>query len=434
MSTMVDRRTLIDADLLLQQLAKQRRTLTSEPAQDARARWLDLARSSQLTPDGGWYAWLILAGRGWGKTRTGAEDMAYYALSNPGTRLAVLAPTAASARDVCAEGESGLLSIIPHELVSTWNRSMGELNLVNGSRFKLYSADEPDRLRGPQHHRAWCDEIAAWRYPDAFDQLLLGLRLGDDPRVVITTTPRPTQLVRNLLDREGVHITRGSTFENEANLAPAALAQLRARYEGTRMGRQELYAEVLLDTPGALWQRSQIDADRVRDHPDLARVVIGVDPSGGSDPENDEQGIVGAGRGVDGRAYILADRSCRLTPDGWGRRAVQLYRDLNADRIVVELNFGGAMAIHVIQTAARDMGVQVALKEVHASRGKKTRAEPVSALDEQHKISHVGSFPEMEDEMCNWTQDSGISPNRLDARVWAITELMLGPARKPEFV
>lgn len=388
-------------------------------------RWRLQARSKQLTPDGHWYVWLILAGRGWGKTRTGAEDQAYYALSNPGARLAVVAPTAAAARDVCVEGESGLLNVIPQPLIKDWNRSLGEMVLTNDARFKLFSADEPDRLRGYQHHRAWTDELASWRYPDAWDQLLLGLRLGADPRVVVTTTPRPVAIVRSLLDRPGVVVTRGSTFENAANLAPAAMDQLRNRYEGTRLGRQELEAELLEDTPGALWTRSLLDANRVSSHPDLARVVVAVDPSGGHGEDNDEQGIVVAGKGVDGRGYVLADRSCKLSPDGWGRRAVQAYIDFKADRIVYEQNFGGEMCEAVIRTAARAMGITVATKAVHASRGKAVRAEPIAALDEQGKVSHVGSFPQMEDELCVWTQDSGQSPNRLDARVWALTDLML---------
>jgi phage terminase large subunit-like protein len=351
--------------------------------------------------------------------------VAYYAMTHAGARIGVVAPTAAAARDVCVEGESGLLNVIPRSLIVDWNRSLGEMHLDNGAQFKLFSADEPDRLRGYQHHRAWCDEIAAWRYPDAWDQLLLGLRLGDDPRVVVTTTPRPTAIVRELLERPGVVITRGSTFENAANLAPAALAQLRARYEGTRMGRQELYAELLTDTPGALWTHTQLDDTRVSTHPDLARVVVAVDPSGGHGADNDEQGIVVCGKGIDGRGYVLADRSCKLSPDGWGRRAVQAYVDHAADRIVYEQNFGGEMCEAVLRTAAHAMGVTIATKAVHASRGKAVRAEPVAALYEQARCAHVGSFPELEDELCTWTPDSGQSPNRLDALVWACTDLLL---------
>jgi len=389
----------------------------------ARQRWLALSRPNQWTPDGTWYVWLILAGRGWGKTRTGAEDMAHYAMTHDDSRIGIVAPTAAAVRDVCVEGESGLLGIIPAPLVRTWNRSLGEMVLTNGSSFKLFSADEPDRLRGYQFHRAWCDELAAWRYPDAWDQLLFGLRLGDHPRVVITTTPRPVLLVRQLLQRDGVVVTRGSTFENAANLAPAALAQLRERYAGTRIGRQELEAEILDDVPGALWQRDRIDELRTKVHPDLARVVVAIDPSGGSDEGHDEQGIIVAGKGVDGHAYILDDASCRMSPDGWGRRAVNAYHMRNADRIVAEANFGGQMVAHVVKT----VDPLVAYKEVHASRGKRTRAEPVAALYEQGRVHHVGSFPELEDQLCTWTPDSfDGSPDRLDALVWALTELMLG--------
>jgi predicted phage terminase large subunit-like protein len=388
----------------------------------ARFRWRLQARPNQVTPDGDWYVWLILAGRGWGKTRTGAEDMAYFATTNPGTRLAVVAATSASARDVCVEGESGLLGVIPGPLVKDWNRSLGELILNNGSRFKLFSADEPDRLRGYQHHRAWCDELASWRYPDAWDQLLLGLRLGQDPRVVITTTPRPVALVRNLLGRDGVMVTRGSTFENAANLAPAALAQLRDRYEGTRLGRQELYADVLDDVPGALWQRSAIDTARIKQAPELRRVVVAIDPAVTSGEDSDETGIVVAGIGVDGHGYVLADRTCRLSPDGWAKRAVIAFDQFKADRIIAEVNNGGDLVERVLRTA----GQNYPYRAVRASRGKATRAEPISALYEQGRVSHVGSFPELEDQMCSYTPDGyDGSPDRVDALVWALTELML---------
>ena len=237
--------------------------------------WRETARSNQLTPDGEWLVWLILAGRGFGKTRTGAEDVAWYGIMNPGSRIAVVAPTYADARDTCIEGDSGLQNVLPRQAIAAWNRSLGELLLTNGTRYKLFSADEPERLRGPQHHRAWCDEVAAWRYPEAWDQLLFGLRLGDDPRIVATTTPRPTPLIRTLVAAPTTHVTRGSTFDNAANLAPAAMAQLKAKYEGTRLGRQELYAEVLDDTPGALWTRAMIEKARFQGSlPAMKRVVV----------------------------------------------------------------------------------------------------------------------------------------------------------------
>lgn len=386
-------------------------------------RWRLMAREQQLTPDGDWYVWLVLAGRGWGKTRTGAEDHAYYAMTHPGARLAVVAPTYGDARDTCVEGESGLLRTIPRPLIRDWNRSLGELVLTNDARFKLFSADEPERLRGPQHHRAWCDELAAWKYPETFDQLMFGLRLGDDPRVVVTTTPKPTQTIRQLVKRDDVHVTRGSTFENAANLAPAALAQLKERYEGTRIGRQELYAELLDDVPGALWQRDQIDTLRVVTAPEMTRVVVAIDPAVTSGEDSDETGIVVCGRGVDGHGYVLADRTCRLSPDGWARRATTAYDQYQADRIIAEVNNGGDLVERVIRT----VGGQYPYRAVRASRGKATRAEPIAALYEQGKIHHVGGFSELEDQMCAYTPDGYAgSPDRVDALVWAITELMLG--------
>jgi predicted phage terminase large subunit-like protein len=390
-------------------------------------------RPEQITPVGDWRTWLILAGRGWGKTLAGAEDAKRYGLAHPGCRYAIVARTFADARDTCVEGESGLLSCLPPSAVSNWNRSMGELILTNGTRYKLFSADEPNRLRGPQHHRAWSDEPASWglgtkdtQWPPAWDMLQFGLRLGDDPRNVATTTPRPTKLIRHLLGDPLTHVTRGRTIDNVANLAPAFLSQIVARYRGTRLGRQELDAEILDDVPGALWTYAMLE-DR-RPAPDLTRVVVAVDPSGGSDPENDEQGIGVAGLGVDARGYVLADRTCKLSPDGWGRRAVQAYLDHEADLIVYEKNFGGEMVEAVIRTAARAMGVTIKTKAVNASRGKRVRAEPVAALYEQGRVSHCEVFPELEEECTTWTPESGTSPNRMDWLVWALTELMVKAA------
>lgn len=343
-----------------------------------------------------------------------------------------MAPTYADARDTCVEGDSGLLNILAPELVETWNRSLGELILTNGSRYKLFSADEPDRLRGPQAHRAWCDELAAWTKPDAWDQMLFGLRLGQHPQVVVTTTPRPVPLVRRIAQDARTRLTRGRTRDNAANLAPSALAQLEARYAGTRLGRQELEAEILDDIAGALWSRAMIDeALKPVALPQMQRVVVAIDPSGtrGAEDGGDSIGIVVAGKGVDGRGYVLADRSCKLSPAGWGRRAVEAYHEFKADRIVAERNFGGAMVEHVIRTA----DPRAAYGEVTASRGKVVRAEPVAALYEQGKVSHVQSMPELEDQMCQLGPDGYLgegSPDRLDAMVWAMTDLMLdGPAQ-----
>ena len=401
-----------------------------------RANWLRIARTPQLTPSGDWQVWLLLGGRGAGKTRTGAEDMAWYALNNPGVRCAVIAPTSADARDTCIEGDSGLLRVIPPECVQSWNRSLGELILFNGSRFKLFSAEEPDRLCGPQHHRAWCDEVAAWRYEETWDQMLFGLRLGNDPRVVVTTTPRPVTLIRRLLNDPRAIKTSESTYANAANLAPSALKAFRDRYEGTRLGRQELMAEVLDDVPGALWRRSDIDGRRIKENevPDLVRVVVGVDPATAA-PDGDEglaeTGIVVAGLGVDGRGYILNDLSCRLSPDGWARRAVSGIDQFDGDAIVAETNQGGQMVISTIKSVRPTIKVIA----VHASRGKITRAEPISALYEQGRVSHVGSFPQLEDQMVSFTSAGilgGGTGDRVDALVWALTQLFPKITRKRE--
>ena len=392
--------------------------------------WLKTARDSQITPTqkqyGDWSVWLILAGRGWGKTHTGAMDTVMYALRNPEVQVAVVVPTFGDIRRVAFGGVSGILKWLPKECLMEgrgrgYNASASEITLYNGSKIMGFSATEPDRLRGPQFHRAWCDEIAAWRYPDTFDQLMFGLRLGTNPQCVITTTPKPNQIIRNLIKRTGTVVTRGSTFENEANLAPAAIAQLKEKYENTRLGRQELYAEVLDDTEGALWGYNVIDATRIKkdEVPDLQRIIVAVDPAVTSHDESDETGIIVAGRGVDGRYYVLEDASGRMSPDGWGRKAVDCFYNWQADRIVAEVNNGGDLVERLI----RSIDNSVPYTPVNASRGKLTRAEPIAALYEQKKVSHAGVFAEVEDQMTTYTGGSAKSPDRLDALVWALTEL-----------
>ena len=316
-----------------------------------------------------------------------------------------MAATFGDVRDTCAEGESGLINILRrYGVLQHYNRSMGEIRLTNGSLIKMFSAAEPDRLRGPQFHGAWCDELAAWQYPETWDQLQFGLRLGTKPRTIITTTPQPTKLIKELTKREdgSVRLVRGSTFDNAKNLAPSALAQLRARYEGTRLGRQELYAEVLDDTPGALWTLSMIESCRVKELPDMARVVVAIDPAATSNEMSDETGIVVVGKGVDGRGYVLADRTCRLTPAGWARRAIDAFDEFQASRIVGETNMGGDM----IETIIHQIRPTVPYRGVVAKRGKILRAEPVSALYEQGRVSHWGVFPELEEQMTTWVSDS----------------------------
>lgn len=348
----------------------------------------------------------------------GAEFVRQQAWAHPGCRIAVVSPTAGDVRKVCVEGESGLLSVIPEALIANYNRSMGEIRLVNGSLISTVSAQEPGRLRGPQFHFAWADELAAWDYPESWDQLNFTLRLGLRPRVLVTTTPRPVQMVRDLLARADVCVQRGRTMDNAANLAPAALAHLEATYGGTRLGRQELEGELLEDVEGALWTRSQLEGCYLPEAPRLKRIVVGVDPAGGGAAEI---GIVVAGLGVDGKGYVLADVSMAGTPDAWGRVAVEAYHGWQADRVVVERNYGGDMAEAVLRTADRTVPV----KMVTASRGKIPRAEPVAALYEQGRVHHVGRFPKLEDQMCTYTADDKVSPDRMDALVWALSELMV---------
>lgn len=411
-----------------EQLAK----LSTETKAVLRWHWSFWARPNQLAPEGDWLTWLVLAGRGFGKTRTGAEWVrSVVSGSTPLTagkagRIALVAETSADARDVLVEGESGILSVHPKDFRPMYEPSKRRLTWPNGAVATLYNATEPDQLRGPQHDLAWCDELAKWQYiRETWDQLQFGLRLGSQPRTVITTTPRPLPVLKEIMADPRTVVTRGTTFDNAPNLAPSFIDQIRTRYEGTRLGRQELNAEILDDVPGALWTRDMIDGHRAA-LPEMARVVVAIDPSGtgGDDDDGDEIGIVVAGRGIDGRGYVLEDASCKLSPDAWARRAVTAYHRWSADRIVAERNFGGAMVQSLIRTA----DASVPYKEVVASRGKAVRAEPVSALYEQGRISHVGTFDQLEDQMMLMTAGGFTgegSPDRLDALVWALTEVML---------
>lgn len=404
------------------------RALSSEQAQAILHDWQFWARRSQLAPDGDWRIWLLLAGRGFGKTRTGAELVRARAKAGTARRIALVAPTAADARNVMVEGESGLLAIAPDRERPLYEPSKHRLTWPSGVVATTFSADEPERLRGPQHDFAWCDELAAWRYPEAWDMLMFGLRLGEDPRAVVTTTPRPTRLIRVLLADPKVRVTRGRTADNRANLAPAFLDQIVRRYEGTRLGRQELDAEILDDVPGALWQRGMIEAARLTAVPDLARVVVAIDPAASSGAEADETGIIVAGRDANGDGYVLADISGRYQPAEWARAAIAACRTHQADRIVGEINNGGEM----IAATLRMIDPAVPFSAMRASRGKVARAEPVAALYEQGRVHHVGAFPQLEDQMCAFTQDfdrhaAGYSPDRADALVWALTDLLVVP-------
>lgn len=382
--------------------------------------WKQCARPKQLPPDGQWTTWLILAGRGWGKTRTGSEAVRK-AVHDGRRRIALVAPTAADGRDVMVEGESGLLSVGPEDERPNYEPSKRRLTWPSGAIATLYSAEDPDQLRGPQHDYAWCDELASWKRPETWDMLLFGLRLGSDPRCVVTTTPRPTKQIKDLIADPTCRVTRGSTYENRANLAPAFFSQIVRRYEGTRLGRQELLAEILDDNPGALWRRPDIDDHKIATLPgELRRIVVAVDPAVTSNEDSDETGIIVAGVGHDGRGYVLDDMSLRGTPHQWGTQAVAAYSKYKADRLVAENNNGGEMVEHTVRT----VDPNVSYKGVHASRGKVIRAEPIAALYEQGRVHHVGSFPELEDQLCQW-EPGMASPDRLDALVWALSELML---------
>jgi phage terminase large subunit-like protein len=404
------------------------RSLTPEQALKIKYDWPYRARPGQLPPPGEWRVWLLLAGRGFGKTRTGAEFVRARVGARTARRIALVAPTAADARDVMVEGESGLLAIAPPADRPLYEPSKRRLTWSNGAIATTYSADEPERLRGPQHDFAWCDELAAWRYPEAWDMLMFGLRLGDDPRAVVTTTPRPTKLIRALIADPKVMMTRGATAENRANLAPAFLDQIVRRYEGTRLGRQELDAELLDDMPGGLWQRGIIEATRTSTVPKFSRVVVAIDPAVSASEHADETGIIAAGRDANGHGYVLADASGRYAPAEWARVAIAAYGARQADRIVAEINNGGDM----VEATLRMIDPNVPFSAVRAARGKVARAEPVAALYEQGRIHHIGTFAQLEDQMCSFTSDfdrttAGYSPDRVDALVWAFTELLVEP-------
>lgn len=387
--------------------------------------WLNTARPKQIAPLEDFYIWLVLAGRGFGKTRLGAEDIASYAMFNPNSNIAVVAPTHGDLRRVCFGGPSGLMSVIPKECLlksgdaKGYSSSLAEIRLHNGSKITGYAAQEPERLRGPQFHRAWCDELAAWRYPEAFDQLMFGLRLGDNPQCIVTTTPKPTKLIKDLVNRDDCIVTTGSTFENKDNLAESALAMLAERYEGTNLGRQELYAEIIEDFDGALWTPQLIDEARTNEDKTLKQIVIAVDPAVTANPNSDETGIIVCGKDFNNEYYILEDLSGVHSADKWGRIVVNAFYEWEADRVICEVNNGGDLVERLI----RNIDPNVPYRAVRATRGKILRAEPIAALYEQRRVHHVGAYPELESQMCSYTGETNSSPDRLDALVWGLTEL-----------
>jgi len=427
-------RDLPDSDVaaLLQELGPKK-------TEELQHNWEFWARPEQLEPEGKWNVWVALAGRGWGKTRAGSEWVRHR-IKKGDKIVHCVAPTKGDVRRVMVEGDSGLLNVCwkgdktyrgKHIGFPTWSPTNNTLTWENGSKAVFFSAEDPERLRGPQAYSAWTDELCAWRNAqETWDMLQFGLRLGKRPQVFVTTTPKTTKLIRTILDDDKTTISKGSTYDNSANLADTFLDAVRKTYEGTRLGRQELYAEILDEASGALWNRGllakcEVDKEEV---PTLNRIVVSIDPAVTSNAESDMTGIVVAGLDVNGTAYVLEDHTGRYTPQQWASKAVELYREHMADRIVAERNQGGDMVRHTLHTEDETVPVKL----VHASRGKMARAEPVSALYEQDKVRHVRGLNDLEDQMVQWEPLGSIgSPDRLDALVWAITDLSLNGYAKP---
>ena len=387
--------------------------------------WAFWARADQKTPPGDWLYWLILAGRGAGKTRTGAETVREWTRDHDNVNL--IGPTHDDVRDVMVLGESGIMAVSPNKERPSYAKASGRLVWPNGATSLMFSAEEPDRLRGKQHEKLWLDELAAWRVPDAFDQALLGLRLGEKPQAVITTTPRPTKLIKQLVADPHVLVTRGSTFDNR-HLAEAFLQRITARYEGRAIGRQELFAEIIEEAPGALWTRALLDRQRLPagHDADYAEIVIGVDPPAKSGAKADECGIVVVGRTANALLHVIADLTSQGdTPGQWASRVAAAFRRFKANRIIAEINNGGEMVTEVLRQSDPNLPVRT----VTATRGKFLRAEPVAAAYERGLVFHVGEFRRLEDQLCTLTPDfdsraAGYSPDRADALVWAIADLI----------
>ena len=385
-----------------------------------------------MPPDGDWSTWVIRAGRGFGKTRAGSGWVQERAEEHAGRWIALVARTPADAREYMVEGPGGFLRNVPEAKRPLYEPSKRRLTWPNSSWATIYSDEEPDQLRGFSGDTAWLDEIAKFKHPrETWDNLQFGMReaSGDRPRRLITTTPRPLKLLRDIEAHAGTVTVIGSSYENRANLDPTWFAETLAQYEGTRHGRQEIHAEILEEAEGALWTRALIEKHRDKAYPiDLVRVVVAIDPAVTSNEQSDETGIIVAGLGADKRGYVLADFSDRMKPAQWAEKALKAYKRFEADRIVGEVNNGGEMVEHTIRTQAN--GTHFGFKALHASRGKQARAEPVAALYEQGKVTHVGGFDELEDQMVTWEPlGTERSPDRVDALVWALTELMVKPDR-----
>lgn len=389
--------------------------------------WLIWARADQLPSRSDYRLWVLLGGRGAGKTRAGAEWVTHKARhAQAPVRIALIGPTFAEARHVMAEGVSGIMSVARGDFRPRYESSKQQITWPDGSMAQIFSAEEPDSLRGPQLHYAWCDELAKWGKPRAvWDMLQFALRLGDKPQAVVTTTPRPLPLLNELMGAQASLLSRSRTKLNAANLAPDFLAAITATYGGTRLGRQELEGEILTDNPDALFARGLIEQARCKQAPAMARIVVAVDPPAGTGEKSNACGIIAAGLGLDGVAYVLDDFTIKArSPSGWAARAIALYHARKADALIAEANQGGEM----VRSVLANMDASVPVRLVHATRGKHLRAEPVAALYEQGRVKHAGVFAALEDELCDFENviaSSGASPDRVDALVWAVSELLL---------
>ena len=396
--------------------------------------WDVSGRREQRPPPGDWRTWLVMGGRGSGKTRAGAEWVQAL-VSAEGDRselrIALVAETLGEAREVMVDGVSGICRIARGRDRPEFEISRRRIVWRNGVVAQIFSSEDPESLRGPQFHYAWCDELAKWKHAEeTFDMLQFGLRLGRDPRQLVTTTPRPVPLLKRLMADAGTRLVRIATRDNAENLAPGFLVELQKRYGGTRLGRQEIDGELIEDREDALWKRAEIEACMVRVTEALRRIVVAVDPPSGSG-EQSCCGIVVAGLDAGGRAVVLADCSVEgMTPAGWAKAVANTYRRFAADRIVAEVNQGGEMVAAMLRSV--DMSLPLTL--VRATRGKYLRAEPVAALYEQRRVVHAARFVELEDQMCDFGPEglsSGRSPDRLDALVWALTALLIEAQGEP---
>jgi len=394
--------------------------------------WRLWARPEQVAPEGDWDTWAAIAGRMWGKSRAGAEWVIEQAAGHAGCRIALIGRIPKDVRDVMIDGESGILACSPPWFTPEWNKSLGHLIWPNGSLGFAFSGEVPDDLRGPQFHFAWIDEWAKFRFPrEVWDQLMFALRLGRHPRVMVTTTPRPLPALRELMSDPRTVLRTGTSYDNKANIAENVFNKLQRKYEGTALGAQELLAQMLDDVKGALWSRALLESTRVSKLPEMRKVVMGVDPSVTTTEHSAETGIVIVGEGVDGHAYVFDDLSADGGLDHHGLDIIQAWKAREVDTIVGEVNNGGDLIEHTLRMVRdpetdKPIGKFAPYKSVRATRGKRTRAEPVQMLYQQKRVHHVGLLADLEDQMCSWVPDSGQpSPDRMDALVWAMTELMV---------